>query len=434
MKVKIYRKVGVCIISILLIIASCGKEKTDLLPEITLYSPVNKQVFNVLDTIRVSGILRDDKNLTTVKVVLTGAEFNPVHKAFYFYPGSAEFILEFGYPLDNVNLAGGKHYLHVRAEDGINFRNFYQEISLVEIPQALKQVVVLTAQQGSSIQLTGIDPDDQMSALVTIEGDYVGSDIGSGNSQLYIAGKNHLNLLAFDLNNLNIAWKLPTALPFPMHRAGCLYFDEYLFASFNYDYIFGYNASGAVIFNSSVNESDAPTRVGRSGNYVLADIQKKNSEPSYIKTMFLITGKEKQRIYTSFDVIEFHPATSDIVIITANNGDNGLILKYDIEQNLLFTEHTLTGRINCSLKTDETNYLIGSDDAILNYNSGLNQYSVLNTNEGTLKLAYDILNGFVYGVWDNKIHVYQYPQMQYQKTFPFSDTILNLHLQYAKKE
>ncbi|MFU8844047.1 MAG: hypothetical protein ACNA7V_09600 [Bacteroidales bacterium] len=419
---------------ILIILTACKKESADLAPEITLHSPTKHQIFNVLDTIWVSGELNDDKRLTAIKVVLTDPGFNPVHKAFYFYPSGHQFSIDFGYPLDNINLKGGKHYLQIRADDGVNFRNFYQEILLTEVPQELHRIIVLTSPQTGTIQVTAIDNSDQIDLLANIQGDYAGSEISSAHRQLYIAGKTHLNLLAFDLSNLNIAWQLTAYPPFPLHRENCLYFDQSLFVSFYHQFLLGYNASGSVVFNASVEETDSPARIVRSGNYLITDIQKQNSELPHIMTLFHQTGAEKQRVQTNFQVVEFHSTNSNTVVITANNHDNGLILTYDVEQNLLYTEHLISDQINCSVKTDENNILIGTDEAILHYIYDLNQFIVLNTNEGSKRMAYDILNSRIFSVWENSIIVYQYPQMQYQKTFPFSDTILNLHLQYAWKE
>jgi hypothetical protein len=202
---------------VLTLLTGCVKENTDRIPEINIYSPAINQVFNVSDTILVSGKVWDDKMLASIKVVLTDQSFQPVHKAFYLYPASNNFILDLHYPLDNLNLKGGKHFLQVRAEDGFNFRNFYQEIYLVELPLYLKQVIVLTKPQSSVIHIHRINPDDEIEQIASVTGDYAASEISSEDRQLYIAGKNTLNLLAFDLTEKTIVWQISTIQPFPMH-------------------------------------------------------------------------------------------------------------------------------------------------------------------------------------------------------------------------
>jgi hypothetical protein len=419
---------------VLTLLTGCGKENTDRIPEINVYSPAINQVFNVSDTILVSGKVWDDKMLASIKVVLTDQSFQPVHKAFYLYPASNNFILDLHYPLDNLNLKGGKHFLQVRADDGFNFRNFYQEIYLVELPLYLKQVVVLTKPQGSVIHIHRINPDDEMEQIASVTGYFAASEISSEDRQLYIAGKNTLNLLAFDLTEKTIVWQKSTIQPFPMHSDNSLYFDEILLVSFNYDHIQGYNEGGSVVFNSSTQPTDAPARIFRTGNFVLADFQKKNTVPSFIKTMYFTTGAEKQRIQTSFKVVDFHTHTNNTLVITANNANNGLILSYKIDQNLLYTEKTLPQKINCSAAIDENHYLIGTDASLLQYHRGQNQLMELLAGQGAERLVYEHQTERVFIAKGNQVLVYQYPQMQYQKTFPFSDTILNLHLQYARKE
>ena len=419
---------------VLILLTGCVKEYPDRVPEINIYSPVKNQVFNVSDTILVSGKVWADKMLVSIKVVLTDQNFQPVHKAFYLYPTSNNFILDLFYPLDNLNLGGGKHYLQIRAEDGINYRNFYQEVYLVELPWYLKQVIVLTKPQSSVINIQGINSGDEIEQIASITGDYAASEISSENRQLYIAGKNTLNLLAFDLTEQTVAWQKPTVQPFPMHFDNSLYFDNILFVSFNYDHILGYHADGSVIFNSSTEETDAPARIFRTGNFVLADFQKKNIEPPFIKTMYYSTGVEKQRIQTFFKVVEFHPLASNNLVITANNENYGLILTYKIDQNLLFTEKTLPKKISCSVAIDENSFLIGTDESVFHYNPNQNQLSELLVDQGAERLVFEHQTERVFIAKGNQVLVYLYPQMQYQKTFPFSDTILNLHLQYARKD
>jgi hypothetical protein len=189
-----------------------------------------------------------------------------------------------------------------------------------------------------------------------------------------------------------------------------------------------------VIFNSSTEESDAPARIFRTGNFILVDFQKKNIEPPFIKTMFYSTGVEKQRIQTSFKVVEFHPLVSNNLVITANNEKYGLILTYKIDQNLLFTEKTLPQKISCSVAIDENSFLIGTDESVFHYNPNQNQLSELLVDQGAERLVFEHQTERVFIAKGNQVLVYLYPQMQYQKTFPFSDTILNLHLQYARKD
>lgn len=419
---------------VLVLLTGCVKEYPDRVPEINIYAPAKNQVFNVSDTIVVSGKVWADKMLVSIKVVLTDQNFQPVHKAFYLYPTANNFILDLFYPLDNLNLSGGKHYLQIRAEDGFNYRNFYQEVYLVELPWILKQVIVLTKPQSSVIHIQRVNSEDEVEQIASITGDYAASEISSETRQLYIAGKNTLNLVAYDLTEQTVAWQKPTVQPFPMHLDNSLYFDKILFVGFNYDHILGYNAQGSVVFNSSTEETDAPARIFRTGNFVIADFQKKNIEPSFIKTMYYTTGAEKQRVQTAFKVVEFHHKANNTLVITANNENHGLILSYKMDQNLLYTEKTLPQKINCSVAIDENHYLIGTDESIFHYNPNQNQMFALLVGQGAERLVYEHQTERLFIAKGNQVLVYLYPKMQYQKTFPFSDTILNLHLQYARKE
>lgn len=414
------------------ILFSCKKESTNQLPIIEVVSPVQNQQFNSPDSIPVVATIQDDKGLKVIKINVTDENFIAIQSPEYIFPSSNSYTVNMKFYVDGTVYNSGNYYLQIRAEDETDYRNAYIPIYINASPTEFEQALVITQKSSSVLGLYGFTLNQSPTQLYTFNGDYTSSEINSKGKQLYISGAIQLNLLAFNLDNLNIDWQLEQ-VPFqPMHNINCLYFDEYLFSTFFSDYIYAYDASSAIVFNSDVEETESPAVIWRHNNYVLADFQRTNNGQTFIKTMFTLTGLEKQRLLTNYEVVGFHTQQDENVLITANDETQGRVILYDISQNLSTEIVALNAKIKCSETAENGEVVIGSEGGLFYFNPL--QWAVISVN-GSLsanKLSYDDLNNLLYVAVNNKVEIYTWPEMVNQKTLPFSDTILEIHLQFTK--
>jgi hypothetical protein len=414
-------------------IVGCNKEENDQIPTISIQSPFPNQIFSTSDSIAVQAVIEDDNNITAVKILLTDESFVPVQQPVYLFPEVPKYDLYLTYPVDQNLMESGNYYLQVRAEDGKNFKNAYQPVNIIADPRELEKVLVLTQPASGKIQLMEITTSGDVDPLYLFDGDYADATIHHAGKQLYIAGKNQLNLLAFNLAENILEWELEQVPSLPMHLENCLYFDEFLYTSFFSDYIYGYTSNGAIVFNATAEESETPGRIWRNDNHMLVDFQRKNNGQPFIKTLYPLTGLEKQRIWTSFRVIDFFDQGEHEVIITANSGTNGRIMRYHIDDNTLSQLKEIADPILCSAQIDNNRLLIATPTGIFLYTIEEGIWTGVYGSENTIKISFDDINENVYIISGNSIQVLTWPQMVNQKTFPFSDTILDLHLQFTKK-
>ncbi|MCB2220392.1 MAG: hypothetical protein KQI35_08360 [Bacteroidetes bacterium] len=434
--VNIYRQHTSFIVVILLAIiglSGCKKEENNQIPTIIIQSPFPNQVFSTLDSIAVEAVIEDDKNITSVKVVLTDEKFIPVQQPVYFFPEAPQYDLILNYTIDQNIMEGGSYYLQVRAEDGKNFKNAYQPVNIVAAPRELERVLVLTEPVSGKIELFEIDISGIAEPISLFDGDFAAAAIDHAGRQLFIAGKNQLNLLAFNLADKIIEWELEQVPSLPMHSDNCLYFDDFLYATYYSDYVYGYNNNGSIVFNATTDESEAPGRIWCKDNHLLIDFQRKNGGQPYIKTLFALTGLEKQRTWTSFKVIDFFDYEDDDVIITANSGLNGCIYNYQINSNALTLLKEITAPILCSAQVDKNQLMVATPEGIFLYLIEAGIWTGIYNQENIKRISFDDINKNVYIIAGNSIQVLSWPQMVNQKTLPFSDTILDLHLQFTKK-
>jgi len=319
----------------------------------------------------------------------------------------------------------------IRAENSENFKNKYQEISIQGLPLDFEQLVIVTSGGLNTLGVTGTEDFEVATPLFSITGDYAASEISSSDKLLFIAGKNNPNVHAYNLTGNALSWFVEVTPGKPMHNDGCLYFDGLLYTTYNYDFIHGYTPAGQIGYHVSIEEFDAPGRIFKHGDFILAEMQKKNTNNPYIVTYYALTGNEKQRRFMDFDVIDFYSMDEQNIIIVTNRNGTGAIYMYDVNNDILTFRREIEETINVTVKTGNETIILAGNSAIYTYNMVTdNLFTILN--KGALTLAYEHLSGSLITGSFLKIDVYQYPEMVNQKTLLLSDTILDMHIQYSK--
>ena len=424
--------INMIFILLLSLLLSCNKETDTQHPVITYISPYELQEFEVLDNIPVIADISDDNIIENVKVDLVNNVFYPILPAVFLYPKTASYHLDIEYPIDDVYLESGEYYIHIRAEDGTNNKNQYQLIWINGIPRQFEKVIVLTQSNFNEIKVSEIDKSDNFSFLFDINGDYSGSGTNSRYQQLYIAGKDLINLNTFDLLSLELDWLKETFPPVPMHNDECLYFDEELYISFHTNYIYGYRYNGSQMFNTSVENDKTPSRLTKFNEFLLIDLQSKTGGITYMATYYLATGAEKQRLATNYKVVDFFKIDNNNVLIAGNSLGEGVLKLYDPYLNIETHLLPVPGKIACIEKLTDNNFIIGTDNNILLYDHNLSILTSILPGKVAYRIRFDETENNIYTVSPKLIEKIKYPQMLFQKSYPIPDSIFNIHLLYNK--
>jgi hypothetical protein len=429
--IKITAKQLVLVTAIALLLVGCKDEKVTSFPTITYYSPQVMQEYNVVDTVDVHVLITDDVPVTLVKVNITNEDFMPVTPSKIFYPNATSWELNTRIPIDDVSLETGTYFTLVRAENGSNFKNQYQEILLRGLEREFKQLVVITEGGFNEFRIWGSTDLDVIQHLISVNGDFAASAVSHTDQLLFIAGRTNPNIHAYDLETNDLSWMITVPPGTPVHNEECLHFDELLYATYHYEYIRGYGPSGQVNFNVFTEELDAPERIYRHEDYVLVEMQKKNANNPYIGTYFNLTGNLKQKRFIVFDVIDFQSINKNKVVILANKDGHGLISTYDVEADILTNQGETPDRINGSAMLDNSIVAIAGKENIHAWISETGQLLTL-LNQGAERIRYETISDFLYLASSTKVEVFSYPEMVNQKTLLFSDTILDIQIQYSK--
>jgi len=412
---------------------SCNKEDPNRLPQIIINSPISGSSLYNYDSMLVDAVIKDNKGISSIKVVLQNSDFIPVVEPVYFYPGSASFRLNFYYTISQANLEDATYYLLIRAENATDYTNEYRQVNVMSTPALGKQLMVITRHDLYSLDVNMENESGLMQLVFQIEGDYSDSQINPSDNLLYVAGENTFNLRAYALDSYQLQWEKETYTPDHIHNPNCLHFNENLFTTYHDYYIQGFNPSGSIIYTIQIEDQESPEEVFAFQDFIVVDMQKKNGSNPFLVLYNRNTGYEKQRVFTTFDVVEFHGSEDDKLLITANAQNRGALYEYNIATNYLYKLKSLESEINSSVSISASRLIVGTSSGLLLYNAITNSFTYLLPGMVVERMLFDGEEGRLYAVSGKNVYVYQFPEMENQKTFPFSDSILNLHLQFYKK-
>jgi hypothetical protein len=283
----------------------------------------------------------------------------------------------------------------------------------------------------NEIDVSGTDDFETIHPLFTVQGDYTAAAISQEDGMLFVAGRDHLNIRAYHLDNNSLSWSKEVTPGKPVHNDDCLCFGDLLYVTYNYNYIQGYTPQGQIAFNVFTEEFDAPGNIHKHGDFILVDMQKKNADDPYMATYFASTGNEKQQRLIDFDVTGFHSLDENNVLVAANRNGYGIIYLYDVTANILTLKEELQEGINATATTDNGEMILAGNTQIYLFSAASGQLvSILD--DGALTICYEHLSGSLILGSSLKIDVYKFPEMVNQKTLLFSDTILDILVQYSK--
>lgn len=421
------------LLSLIIVFALSCKKKEVGIPEITYYSPYENQVFNFDDTISVHCQIFDEIGIESVKLVLVNSEFSPIGKAFFYSPGSSEFELKTDYPIPPAKIEAEQNYLLVVADNGTKFKNKYLSLHINPLERELENIIVLTKASGQHIGVSAVYPNvGGIEWLYSVVGSYSGSALDSDAQQLFVAGKEVLNVQAYGLSDYGIEWEIVPDPYVPMHNAGCLHFDGVLFVANNFYSIKAYTATGLQVFMANVLEDEKPGQLFRFNEFLFCDMQSKSGAATHLVTWYVNSSAEKQRIFTNFEVVDYAVAFDNEIFLAVNSLGNSSVKLYDPESNVLTDLVLLPDEILSMVKIGEGEVLIGSGPDVFLYKYPENYPEVVLPGFRACGIKLESISQRLYVMGANAIDVFEFPQLQHLQQIPFNDSILDIHFHYNK--
>ena len=430
---KTYKNSCYLVILACILVFSCKKKDTDP-PSIIVNYPYENQSFTVYDSISVEAVIQDNKEVTSVDMVLTDQNFVPVLKTFSYYPNKAYYELRTSYIIDDINIPSGNYYLLIKASDGSNTKNRYIKILINEAPKRLKYIAIIT-KNGSTTNILKVDSINNITTLKTLTSDYCGSAVNSRYQQIYLAGSIINNIEVFSLPDMQILWTVQSMPDPPTPYFENIYLDKNnLFVSFRQNKFNVYNQDGANISSTILNNGMVISKFLSQQNYLITEQYQIPLGIRKIAVYYPVSYSLFQELNMDFEVVDFFQKNSDNVYITANKNGQGIFKIYNITTNGVWQPLNIpTGKIFSSCQINSNDLLIAKTNEILLYQYSNTNLVTFRSGINAFKIKKEEISNTVFCCDDKNIYIFTYPNGGLLNTINFNDSILDFHFVYNKE-
>jgi hypothetical protein len=124
---------------IFLFLNSCKKKRDEVNPQVTVNTPLPNSLFDLPNSIRVSGLVEDDNSLKRVEISLLNESLSPVAIKTTIDLNTNKYVFDQLVNLDDPLIESGLYYIHVKAFDqSNNFSSVFVEIQISEVKRVLE--------------------------------------------------------------------------------------------------------------------------------------------------------------------------------------------------------------------------------------------------------------------------------------------------------
>lgn len=419
----------------LLVQSSCKKETQNALPQITVTSPAEGAQFNVYDTIRVTFSVTDKEGLKQYSVALCNNLLVPVQQSVNSALTGYAANIDFGYRIDNAQLADGDYYLLFAVEDdGGNLEKVYRHIYITSLPQVRRGFYLIGLPNSNQISVTQVDSAWNMFGAGTFTGDYTASCINTHWQQLYLCGKQTGPFYALSLPTCGIAWQM-NPLPSPgdfFTNAACM--NDFVYVSYRDDAVQGFDHTGALRFGTNITNGYYPIKSLYYNNRVFLE-QKDPGGPTRKLVMYnASTGTGMQETLLGGEVISMFEKDPSNIYVLSNTGNQGKLQIYDITANGLWEPVSLpSGKVLAAAAVDNNTLLIAMSTGNV-YKFTYSPLGLLTALPGVTAhhLRFDPLHNEVITTLQNQLRVYDYSSGVLEQTVTNTDSIANVEIWYNR--
>jgi hypothetical protein len=417
------------VIALLIFFSACKKQEDTSPPVIVMNSPSQSQLFHVFDTIQVNLTVSDDKHLDPVAVTLLNASGTAAMATAMIQVNGKTGHIAFGYELGDIHLSSGNYSLKVAASDGVNVTSSFVHIQIVASP-SWRKGIYLISRNTSAVFVSRLDTNYLISPLLSLNGDYSGSDLSSYFQKLYVSGAYTGNFNAISLSSGSISWFKPVVQGSSPWFDGASVFSNLVYLPYFNGSIKAFDTSGHQRFNLMTQANYHPGKLLVSGKYILNEQIYITNNSSKLVVCNSSSGLGIQELGLNQTVVQFSEKDPDNIFIFGNSSGQGLIELYSISGNGIWSPHALpAGEILSAAQVDPDTYLIGlSDGNVYKYQYSVNSLTIFLSGITASVLRYDALKNEVLTSYIQTISMYDYLNASLKHTVVHSDTILNFHV------
>jgi len=355
-------------VSVALLPSGCKNEEDVSVPYIVVTQPFNGQVFNVFDTITVSGIISDVSGITSVNFSLDNALFNPAMIGFSREVNSLqEYSFTIKYPLNDVKLDNGIYYLKVAATNKNGVKREYVELYIKQAERKEKGlIVVMETQTGTSVDF--FNTLFERTTMFKLQGKPVFSETDSYNQHLYLATSSPDGLFCYSFTDSAIIWHIYPGVPYS--RITALHAADLVYYSTNKGDISGLNTLGVNKFSTIAKPDSIPENLLAFNEFIISE----NRTPTgdiLLLYHYRSTGSFLRKAFPGNDIVHFFQYNDEKVLMFCNGNQGGGIIcwyyPFNDGMEILYNSGLMFTSIR---QISAEQYLIIGNNKLYFYNAG----------------------------------------------------------------
>ncbi len=411
---------------------SCNKE-LNTSPIIDVKTPLQNQSFSFGDTIFVKAEIQDKVPIVSVSVSLVNSSKTEVSSQQNQTFDQKLVHVNNEIILDNPQLESGQYFIHIVARNDINSKSYFQPIQISGLQRSFRGLFLITKSSDQSLDVLLMDSNETVLPFLSINGDYLNSDINNKYQRLVICGSKTGNLTVVNLDTKIIDWSIvnQSTQDNPYFYSLVLTQNRIFSATRNSE-IRSFDFSGSIVNSYSLT------------NQRYAENMLALSDRFFAQTTDVLGGAKRLiQFYTGSSLsISDHTISMDIkswfwfdgkLIVFANTGNFGRIYSYNYTNNVFTLLNNTSSVITKVSPLSVSDYLIICNDGVYLYNAGSsNSMNKVISQNGIKNVIFDNVNQRVYIQSVNKIEVFTFPDFESRFEYNSSKEIVNLHLWYNK--
>ncbi len=418
-------------IFLLWVAAGCTKSEDASPPSIYVYTPVNNEEFSAGDSIHVTATITHKYLLEYARITLWNNFNIPVLDPIYVYMNDYGYNLDEKYPLDD-GLETGSYILVLTASDGYNSANAFRTVQVKGVDKSFERVLAVCRQNTLNTIVYGIDTSGGFQNVIELGYPYAGSDISSGQRQLFMLRPDPYVLHAYDIGDLSEDFSIEAQPPYPVFNH--VSYDEPLLylCSGNGD-IRGYEMNAYPAYITPVNEDTIPMMANRQYDLVLAYCERRGGPERFIRQYYSATGVFRTSLKINFTVAGFFGLEQGSVLVFGNSGDESSIYLYDAHNNYLAGKWDMPpGNIRGVEQVASSTYLLNHDAGIFLYVHSTGALSLWQEGTDAMAMAFDHTRQLLYYAEDAVVRVRRLSDAALVQEIALPSEVLNLHIQYNR--
>lgn len=416
-----------------IILFSCKKETNDNQPpNLTINSPVANQSFNVLDTIKIEGIVSDNENVSSVIIALRDNNNINVGKTISLVPNTSTITLSEQFILDDKFLIGGVYTLKITVSDGQNQVVKYIDVTINEFPKSRNGLFIFS-NSGSTTQVVKLDNALLPTSFASLSGDFLSGGVNSIHQQVISCGNNSGNLTALSIANSTLDWQVSNLNSgFPFFTSFALHNQDVFVGYYNRD-IKRFNSNGIQSLSAQAFVNSYVNKFFVHENNLLITAQNEISGATTRLVTYYLSGFIKDNMLLNEEVIAFFSYSTNEIALFTNAMGNGKLLVYNILSNSTWNSFTLfSGTITSATELKKGIYLITQNGKVnlINLNT-FTKSTYLSTANAQL-VKYDSVTNEVIVAEGNTLTSYDYSTKTIKGNYIHTDSILAFDFWYNK--